>query len=207
MNTSALNQGFAVCPICGKVNLCGELSQKITCQRCRHKFYGRKPRSLQVCLAWCLASIIMFIPANLLPIMTFATVAGSTESTVLEGVQALIQFGMYPVAIVVFVASFVVPIGKIIGLLVLVWGVKFHRNIKPKQRTQMFLLIEFLGPWSMLDVFVVTIMAATVSLGFLTYVEPGDGLTYFALMVIFTMFAAQSFDPRLIWDNHQYDRK
>jgi len=134
-------------------------------------------------------------------------VAGSTESTVLEGVQALIQFGMYPVAIVVFVASFVVPIGKIIGLLVLVWGVKFHRNIKPKQRTQMFLLIEFLGPWSMLDVFVVTIMAATVSLGFLTYVEPGDGLTYFALMVIFTMFAAQSFDPRLIWDNHQYDRK
>ena len=203
MIKSALNDNLCVCPVCHKTNALAV--NKIICSRCKHKFYARTPNSIQFTLAWTVAAIIMLFPANMFPIMIFITLGIDSETTVLSGVQTLIQLGMYPVALVVFVASFIVPIGKILGLLILSYHVTHKRQTNLKTKARMYHIIEFLGPWSMLDVFVVTLMAAVVSLGFLTKVSAGAGLTYFALMVVFTMFAAQSFDPRLIWDNKNTD--
>ena len=200
----ALDSGVVVCPTCHKT--CKRQVNLHTCSRCGCKFYPRKKNSEQHCLAWCIAATIAFVPANLMPIMVFNTLSGASETTVLQGVETLLRYGMYPVAVVVFIASFVVPIGKIVALVVLIWGVKHSSGLTAKQRTKMFFVIEFLGPWSMLDVFVVALMAAVVSLGFLTSISAGAGLTYFTLMVIFTMFAANSFDPRLIWDKQRNEK-
>ena len=143
--------------------------------------------------------MVMFIPANLYPMMTFYTLGKPDASTILEGIAIFIQYGMYPVALIIFIASFVVPIGKIIGLFVLMYHAKYSSKLNMKQQSKLYHLVEFLGPWSMLDVFVVVIMAAVVNLGFLTSIEPAAGITYFALMVVFTMIAAESFDARLLW--------
>lgn len=203
MNDNALEQGLCLCPRCQKSNMVSQ--QHIICTRCHYQFDVRAKNSLQLSLAWTIAAIITFIPANLLPIMVFTTVTSSQENTVLEGINVLIKMGMLPIALVVFIASFVVPVGKIISLLILIQSVYQGSTEQLKQRTMLYRIVSFLGPWSMLDVFVVTIMSAVVNLGVLTTVSAGYGLTFFTLMVIFTMFAAESFDPRLIWDSREND--
>ncbi|MGJ8691786.1 MAG: paraquat-inducible protein A [Thalassotalea sp.] len=202
----ALHEGLGICPHCQKLQP-AEPQQKTKCIRCHANFHLRKPKSIEFTLAWTIAAIVMFFPANLLPIMVFTTLGSEESSTILSGINTFIQMGMLPVAIIVFTASFIVPIGKIIGLLILTSSVKYGSKLTEKQQTKLYHLVEFLGPWSMLDVFVVAIMAAVVNLGFLTSIAAGDGITYFALMVLFTIFAAESFDPRLIWDSKNNDNK
>jgi paraquat-inducible protein A len=179
--------------------------KKHLCPRCGASVYLRKPKSLERSLAFTLAGLIAFIPANFYPIMVIYSLGNAEASTTLEGVQAFIKLGMYPVAIIVFIASFLVPLSKILGLLILLTSVRQNSKIQPQQRTKLYHFIEFLGPWSMLDIFVVAIMAAVVNLGFLTTIEAGVGATFFTTMVLCTMLAAENFDPRLIWDKQNHE--
>jgi len=129
---------------------------------------------------------------------------GVTEaSTILGGVLLLIEMGSVPIAVIIFVFSVLVPVGKLMTLLYLVWTVKTQSVLDPKQRTQMYRITEFIGKWSMIDVFVVAILAALVHLSGLMEVRPGIAALSFAGVVIVTMIAAESFDARLIWDNRK----
>ncbi len=197
---SAKSQGLGCCPCCHK--LVKITQEKQPCPRCNKVFSIRKPHSLQYTFAWTIAALVMFIPANIYPMMVFYTLGNPDASTILEGIAIFIDFGMYPVALIIFIASFIVPLGKIMGLFVLIYNTKFNSTLTMAQKSKLYHLVEFLGPWSMLDVFVVAIMAGVVNLGFLTNVEAAMGITYFALMVVFTMIAAESFDARLLWDKN-----
>jgi paraquat-inducible protein A len=123
-------------------------------------------------------------------------------STILSGIGTFIDYGLYPLAVVIFTASIIVPILKIIGLIFLVSKVKAGIRLTAEKHTKFYHVLEFLGPWSMLDVFVVALMVAVVELGFVSTIEVGPAINYFTLTVIFTMIAAISFDPRLLWDDN-----
>ena len=160
----------------------------------------RKSDSIQRTLALLVTASVLYIPANVYPIM-FTDQLGSTEaSTILGGVVLLIKLGSIPVAAVIFIFSVMVPLGKLIAMYYLVWTVERHSPLEPKQRTTMYKVTEFIGKWSMVDVFVVAILAALVHLGGLLVIRPGIAALSFAGVVIVTMIAAESFDPRLIWD-------
>jgi len=145
--------------------------------------------------------MVMFIPANIYPMMVFYQLGNANESTILEGIAAFIESGTYPLAIIIFVASFIVPLGKILVLFILMAKTQSNDRRRPILQTKLYRLIDSLGAWSMLDVFVVVVLAGVVNLGFITSIEAGLGITYFTLMVICTMLATVSFDPRLLWDS------
>jgi len=190
--------GFSCCPCCQKVNPATE--EKQTCTRCNYTFHQRKPNSIQFTFAWAIAASIMFLPANLYPMMTFYKLGIPDSNTIFGGLLVLMDMGLYPIAGIIFVASFIIPLGKIIGLFILLYNTRKHSKISRIKQGKLYHMVEWLGPWSMLDVFVVAVMAAVVKLGFISSIEAGLGLTFFTLTVIFTMFAANSFDPRLLWD-------
>lgn len=198
MSQKAKHLGLGSCPCCQKINKMTAEQQR--CIRCHQVFSQRKQYSVQFTLAWTLAAIVMFIPANIYPMMVFYKLGRPEQSTIIEGIASFIQQGLYPIAFIIFLASFIIPLGKIIGLLILLYNTKNYSKISKRKQTQMYHLIASLGPWSMLDVFVVVVMASVVNFGFFTSIEAGIGITYFTLMVIFTIFAAESFDPRLLWD-------
>ncbi|MFO7716851.1 paraquat-inducible protein A [Desulfosarcina sp.] len=147
-----------------------------------------------------IAAFIFYIPANLLPV-TLTTYLGSTQSdTILSGVIYFMQTGSWGIALIIFVASIVVPIAKLLILSGLLISVQRSSRWRPEERTRLYRITELVGRWSMLDVFVVTVLVALVRLGYLTTIEAGIGVVYFAAVVVITMVAAMSFDPRLIWD-------
>ena len=197
MNT-AKSKGLALCPKCHKLNSLQAEPQQ--CSRCHGMFYQRKQNSLQYTLAWNVAALIAFIPANLYPIMIVYQLGIPSEATILSGIGEFIDHGLYPIAIIIFTASIIVPLIKIIGLFVLVYKAHTGIRLKPNKHSKIYHILEFLGPWSMLDVFVVALMVTVVELGFVTSVAAGPAINYFTITVIFTMFAANSFDPRLLWD-------
>lgn len=200
MAKTAVSMGLASCPRCQKIH--PMQYEKQQCSRCHHWFYYRKPHSLQNTIAWTIVALVLFIPANIYPMMTL-NVFGKTEaSTILQGISTFIQTGHYPIALIIFIASFIIPLGKIVGLFFLVYHVKHHSNVSLKKQSYLFQIVESIGPWSMLDVFVVVVMASVVNLGFISNIEVSLGATYFALMVIATLMATHSFDSRLLWDNY-----
>ncbi|HEY7772627.1 MAG TPA: paraquat-inducible protein A [Marinagarivorans sp.] len=170
------------------------------CPRCDNQLYTRKPNSLQKTLAYTVAAILLYLPANMLPIMTMSTLMGERDDTIFSGVAALVAHGLWGIAAVVFVASLVVPIAKLLILMYLVWSVKQCDTRAMKERLWLFKLTEWVGRWSMVDVFVVTLLTALVQFGFLGSIAPGEALLPFAAVVVLTMLAANAFDPRLIWD-------
>lgn len=197
---SARSEQLALCHSCQILNEIPLGFDKVSCRRCNATVEFRLHESVQRSWAYLIASVIAFFPANLLPIMTVSSFGSGTPSTILSGILQLIKFDMWPVAIVVFIASFMVPLGKILGLGILLIRVKRQTRLQPGRGTVLYRMVHFLGKWSMLDVFVVAIMGAVVNLGFITSIEPGSGAAAFAVMVLLTMFAAHAFDPRLIWD-------
>ena len=156
--------------------------------------------SLNRCWALTICSMIVFIPANAFPIMTILYFGKGQPDTILSGIVLLLKLGMFPIALIIFIASFVVPLAKIVGLFYLLISLKRRSKLSAQQRTVMYRLIEFFGKWSMLDVFVVALLVALVEIGAVVEVVAGPGASAFGLMVIITIFAANSFDPRLIWD-------
>ena len=147
-----------------------------------------------------IAAAIFYIPANLLPVLTTNTPAGSESDTIMAGVVFLYTSGAWPLALIVLVASVMIPSGKIVALAYLLISVQRRSAKSNRQRTRLYRLVELIGRWSMLDVFVDTFVVALVQLSPLMSVAPGPGVVFFMAVVILTMLAAQSFDPRLIWD-------
>jgi paraquat-inducible protein A len=203
---TAKESGLALCPKCHKLNALNDgadINARIQCIRCHGLFYSRKPHSLQYTLAWNLAALLAFIPANLYPIMILYSMGIGEPNTILSGIGEFVDHGLYPIAIIIFTASIIVPLLKIVGLFLLVYRVHTGVRLRPDKHSKFYHALEFLGPWSMLDVFVVALLVAVVELGFVTSVAAGPAINYFTLTVIFTMFAASSFDPRLLWDKKQ----
>jgi len=176
------------------------------CPRCGSRVHRRIPRSLQRTLALLLAAAVLYVPANTLPIMTTTQLGVSENSTILTGVQHLAHSGSWLLATVVFVASVLVPVTKMLVMALLLWSVYRGWSRDMRQRLALYRITELIGRWSMIDVYVVTLLVALVQFGLLTAVEPGAATLAFAAVVILTMLAAESFDPRLIWDTGQAPR-
>lgn len=195
--STAAGRHLAACHVCCK--LAPEDAHH--CPRCGAPLHLRKPRSLQRTLALLLTASMLYIPANLYPIMITDQLGTSPEeSTILGGVILLIELGSAPIAAVIFIASVMVPLGKLIALFYLVWSVGRGHPTRQRQRTTMYRVTELIGKWSMVDVFVVAILVSLVHLTGVLVIRPGIAAVSFAGVVIVTMLAAESFDPRLIWD-------
>jgi paraquat-inducible protein A len=170
------------------------------CPRCGFKLHHRKPQAIARAWALLIAAVILYIPANIYPVLIIHQLGSNLPSTILGGVHELMLAGMWPLALLVFVASIVVPILKIICLAVLLISTQMHATWGLKERTVLYRVVDFVGRWSMIDVFMVSLLVALVQFGSITSIAPGNGATAFAAVVILTMFAAESFDPRLMWD-------
>jgi len=175
-------------------------NQHSCCPRCGSALHSRKQNSISRCLALVIAASILMVPAQMLPI-TITSALGHTQSdTILSGVIYFLHTGLWPIALVIFVASVFVPFAKLLILSLLMLSVQFRWRWRPRDRTRLYRVTDLVGRWSMVDVYVVTILVALVKLGAVASIDAGPGATYFAGVVILTMFAAESFDPRLIWD-------
>jgi paraquat-inducible protein A len=183
----------------------GDAHEHPACPRCGAPLHERKPNSLARTWALVLAAIVLYIPANVLP-MTVTSAVGTVQSdTIMSGVIYFIHSGSWEIAAVIFIASIFVPLLKLLILIMLMISVQFRWQWRPKDRTMLYRLTEAVGRWSMLDVFVVTILVALVKLGAVATIEAGPAAVFFAAVVVITMIAAESFDPRLIWDTLKED--
>jgi len=172
----------------------------LTCPRCETPLHRRKPNSIARTLALVLAAFVLYIPANVLPITIVTSLGHKQADTIISGVIYFISTGMWPIALVIFTASVFVPLLKLLVLSYLSFSVQRKSRWRPVDRTRFYRIAEIVGRWSMVDVYVVTILVALVHLGALATIEAGPAAIYFCGVVIITMFAAMSFDPRLIWD-------
>ena len=184
-----------------------ESGQEAYCPRCGATLHLRKPNSIKRTWALLIAAFIFYIPANVLPI-TITTSLGSTQSdTIMSGVIYFLLHGSPEIALVIFTASIFIPICKLVVMAYLLVSVQLKSSWRPHDRTQLYRIVEGIGRWSMVDIYVVTILVALVKLGVFADIEAGPAALYFASVVVISMFAAQSFDPRLIWDameeNHE----
>jgi paraquat-inducible protein A len=186
-------------------HLCLKLAEKDLhhCPRCGAGMHLRKTDSLNRTLALLITACILYIPANILPIMITEQFGTPENSTILGGVVLLINMGSIPIAAIIFICSVLVPMGKLIMMFYLCWTVKQGSQLKPRQRTVAYRITELIGKWSMIDVFVVAILVALVHLGGILVIRPGSAALAFAGVVIVTIIAAESFDPRLIWDQQE----
>lgn len=201
---TARQAGLVGCHSCGRVHPMGTA----TCTRCGAALHSRMPHSLQKVWAWLCAGMLVYVPANIYPMLLTTSFGRTTENTIIGGVVDLVHHGSYGVALIVFVASVLIPVGKFvaIGYLALVvdpgsrLGGRLRRRPDLHGRQRLFEVVEFIGRWSMIDVFVVAILSALVQLDFAATINPGIAAVSFSLSVAFTMLAALGFDPRLIWD-------
>ena len=186
---------YIACPVCEAVNI--DSGEEVICRRCRHKVYHEKYKSYQRSWAFLITALILYVPANIYPILITRQLGHSEENTIIGGIISLWEHGSYPIALIILFASVFVPIVKFIMLLYLLIAVKIDTSASKVDKHKLFYITEIIGPWSMVDVFVVAILATLVQY---TYVSilPGLASTAFALMVIFTMLAAHSFDVRMI---------
>ena len=193
---TAAEHGLSNCHVCGKLSD----TNLSNCPRCSSNLFARKHNSIQHTLAYLLTACILYVPANVLPITTTTQFGDTLQSTIIGGVNYLWEDGEYPVAIIIFFASVLIPVIKILALFWLCWSVSRKHKHHRKERTLIYRTTEFIGRWSMLDVFVVAVMVALIQMGGIITIQPGIAALAFAGVVIITMFAAYSFDPRLIWD-------
>jgi paraquat-inducible protein A len=170
------------------------------CPRCGSRLRARKRDSLTRTWALLLAATALYLPANLLPVLTFVKLGQGQPSTILEGVEELAAAQMWPLALLVFFASITVPVMKILSLGLMLITVHTGSRWRLRERTRLYRIVEFIGRWSMIDVFMISILTALVRLGFVASVYPGRGVTAFCAVVILTMLASACFDPRLMWD-------
>ncbi|MEI7533210.1 MAG: paraquat-inducible protein A [Verrucomicrobiae bacterium] len=198
---TAMAQGLQSCEGCGLLSRPAPEAHEGRCPRCDEKLEFRKPASLERTLAYLIAAAICYIPANVLPVMKTITSGGSESDTIMQGVVLLWSPTGWPLSLIVLFASVMIPSAKILALLYLVISVKRGSIKNNSQRVRMYRMVEIVGRWSMVDVFVDTFTVALIQLQPLMSVEPGPGLLFFAAVVVLTMLAVESFDPRLIWDS------
>ena len=198
--SSSVRHRHGQCHRCGLVSRLAATDGGQRCPRCHAKLHRRKPGSISRTSALVLAGIVLYVPANLYPIMTVIFFGRGEPDTILSGVVRLFEAGMWPLALLVFFASITVPVLKLAGLSFLLLSVQRRWRWRPRQRTLLYRVIDAVGRWSLIDIFMISILVALVKLGAIATVEPGVGATAFAAVVVITMFAATAFDPRLIWD-------
>ncbi len=170
------------------------------CPRCGAHLHRRKPNSLPRTTALVLTAAILYIPANVFPVMTVISFGKGAPDTILSGIKELIHAGMWPLALLVFFASISVPVLKLFGLSYLLISVRIGSRWRLRDRTRLYRVIEGIGRWSMIDIFMISILIALVKLEAIATIEPGVGAISFAGVVVITMFASMCFDPRLMWD-------
>ncbi|MFM8331177.1 MAG: paraquat-inducible protein A [Candidatus Methylumidiphilus sp.] len=195
---TALRSGYLLCHTCHLLSR--PVSRHAACPRCGAALHARKADSLARTWALTLTAYILYIPANVLPVMTVTMTGRGEPDTILSGVKELALGGMWPLALLVFFASVTVPVLKLLALTFLLLSVQFKSRWRPRQRTVLYRITESVGRWSMIDIFVIAILVALVKLGALATIEAGAGAVAFGGVVVVTMFAAMSFDPRLLWD-------
>lgn len=197
---TAARAGLVACHTCGLLVRMHHPVLAARCPRCLAALHLRKHASVARTWALLISATILYLPANLLPIMHTKTLGRVQADTIVSGVKYLFAHGMWPLALIVFVASVLVPVTKIVILGYLLISVQLGSTYRPQDRTRLYRFTEFVGRWSMVDVFVVTILVALVQLGNLAEIRAGSGAIFFAAVVVLTMFAAMAFDSRLIWD-------
>ncbi len=198
---TAARAGVIGCAGCGRVH---DRPQD-RCLRCGRPLHARQPHSLQKVWAWMIAGLITYVPANIYPMLLTRNFGKAYENTIVGGVIELMQMGSYGVALIVFVASIVIPIAKFIAIAFLAIAVQSGSAMRGHGRHLLYEVVEFIGRWSMIDVFVVAILAALVQFDFAATINPGIAAVSFALSVAFTMMSALSFDPKTIWDAYEAD--
>lgn len=191
--------GLINCHSCGLLYKASQVH--VYCHRCGASLHLRKPDSLSRTWAYLLAAYILYIPANVLPIMTTTSLGSVQSNTILSGVNYLLVSGSWLVALIIFIASVFVPVLKLIILSYLAISVQVRSSWHPRERAWLFRLAEIMGRWSMVDIYVVALMVALVKIQGLADIDADIGAIAFGAVVVLTMLAAMSFDPRLIWDN------
>src|SRR5215472_2375605 len=198
---TAMQQGLQSCETCGLLSRPVPGAEEGRCPRCGQTLEFRKRACIQRSWAFLIAAAVCYIPANVLPVLTTTTAAGADSDTILQGVVLLWSPTGWPLSLIVLVASIMIPSAKILALAYLLVAAQRGSVKSNEQRTRLYRMVEFIGRWSMVDVFVDTFTAALVQLQPLMSVEPASGLVFFAAVVVLTMLAVESFDPRLIWDS------
>ncbi len=196
----AMRRGWQSCEACGLLSRPAPGADDGRCPRCGEDLAFRKRRSVERTWAFVIAAAVCYVPANVLPVMVTTTAAGSAPDTIMEGVILLWSPTGWPLSLIVLVASIMIPSAKILALAYLLVTVQRGSVANNAERVRLYRTVELIGRWSMVDVFVDTFTAALVQLQPLMAVEPGPGLFFFAAVVVLTMLAVESFDPRLIWD-------
>ncbi len=186
------------CDTCGLVS---RAYPGMLCTRCGFNLHDRKPNSIERTWAFAIAALLLYIPANIYPVLTVIRIGAGQPSTIFGGVRELIEAGMWPLAALVFFASVAVPVLKLVGLSILLISTQMGSAKALNDRTVLYRIVDAIGRWSMIDIFMESILVALVQFGQLASVYPGPGAIAFAGVVILTMLAARSFDPRLMWDN------
>ena len=199
---TAMSVSLISCHSCHQLSKVAASDKKraVFCPRCGVRLHARKPNSIARTWALVIAAFIFYIPANVLPITKVVSFGKAQSDTIMSGVIYFVKSGSWPIALVIFVASVFVPLLKLFLLSFLLISVQRKSQWRPKDRTRFDRITEAVGRWSMTDIYVVTILVALVKLGSLATIEAGPGAIFFAGVVIITIFAAMSFDPRLIWD-------
>ena len=198
---SAREAGLAGCTACGTLHRAPDGERvALRCRTCGARVHVRLPHSLQRTWAFLILGLMAYVPANVLPIMSTRSYAGNSSDTILSGVLVLADQGSPGVALIVFVASVCIPMTKFVIIAILATSIHARWPMSEHVRHRLHTVTELIGRWSMIDVFVVAVLAALIQLGSILTIAPGVGINAFALSVVFTMLSALSLDARLIWD-------
>ena len=206
MTATAASSGLLACSLCGVLNAPPQRQARLCCARCGSVLHQRKPHSLQRCSALLIAAYVLYLPANLLPVLETGKIGGERKwDTILSGVLQLFHDGAWPLALVILVASIGVPAAKLVSLTYLLLSVRFASAAYRRGRTQLYRVLDFIGRWSLVDIYVGGLLVGLVRFEPLAEISPGPGAIAFGAVVVLTMFASRSFDPRLLWDAHAQD--
>jgi paraquat-inducible protein A len=203
-STTGRSLGLLVCLNCG-ATVRDAKAPHLKCPRCQARVHARKPHSLAITTLLVIAAAVLYVPANVLPVMTTRTFFDDENDTIMSGVLVLLQSGSWPIAVLVFIASIIVPLLKILALGVLLysaWRGSPHHRL---QRSQLFRLVEFIGRWSMLDIYAISLLATLVQVQSFASIIVGWGAWAFGAVVVLTLIAARTFDERLLWDAPRHD--
>jgi paraquat-inducible protein A len=201
--TTARDAGLVACRRCARV---WPLATP-ACARCGSKLRSRDPRAISRVWAWWLAGVLAYIPANVWPMLETRSLFESYDATIIRGALDLLWEGNVGISVIILVASVGIPLAKFFAIAFLALSVRNGSRLRAGRRMQLYEIVEYIGRWSMIDVFVVAILASLVQLNMVVTIQPGPASLAFALSVIFTMLSAQAFDPRAIWDGIEDEAK
>ena len=199
MTATAMRHGLFLCDVCEQLNRVTP-GENPGCARCGAQLHGRIPDSITTTWAYLAAATVLYVPANMLPVMHTGTIFNQQTDTIMSGIVHLWTTGSWGLAVIVFIASIVVPFAKLVSLGYLSWAARRGSTVNPMRRARLFRATHYIGRWSMVDIYVGATLVALVHLGPFASITPGPGAIAFGLVVVLTMLASASFDPRLTWD-------